>query len=337
MSRTFDDKPAVREQVPLLVGLFGPSGSGKTYSALRLAQGMQTITGGEIFVLDTESKRALHYADKFKFRHIEFKPPFGSLDYLAALQYCAAKGAGVIVVDSMSHEHEGVGGYLMTQEEELERLSGGNQANRAKHNYSAWIRPAKERRQFINGVLQINANFIFCFRAKEKLKIKPGSSPVELGYMPIAGDEFLFEMGLNCLLMPGAYGVPTWQPERPGEQAMVKLPEQFRSLFSEQFSLDEEAGRQLAEWARGGAQPASRDPVVTTTAGPPAKSKREILFDYARTKMRDGRPAFDAWVHQLNDAQSAALSDIWDELQEIGGPDPADDDLGLISDLEAAE
>ena len=34
--RTFEAKPAVRESVPLLVGLMGASGSGKTYSALRL-------------------------------------------------------------------------------------------------------------------------------------------------------------------------------------------------------------------------------------------------------------------------------------------------------------
>jgi len=39
-ARTFTDIPAVRERVPLLVGLVGPSGSGKTYSALRLASGI---------------------------------------------------------------------------------------------------------------------------------------------------------------------------------------------------------------------------------------------------------------------------------------------------------
>ena len=124
MTRTFDDQPAVRSHVPLLVGLMGPSGSGKTFSALRLATGIQNVSGGEIFVVDTESRRALHYADTFKFRHIAFGAPFGSLDYLAAMQHCVNKGAGVIVVDSLSHEHIGIGGYLLTQEAEVERMAG---------------------------------------------------------------------------------------------------------------------------------------------------------------------------------------------------------------------
>jgi hypothetical protein len=32
---------------------------------------------------------------------------------------------------------------------------------------------------------------------------------------------------------------------------MMKLPEQFRGIFKEQRPLDEDIGRQLAEWARG--------------------------------------------------------------------------------------
>ena len=46
--RTFEDRPATRDKVPLLVGLMGPSGSGKTFSALRLATGIQTVSGGDI-------------------------------------------------------------------------------------------------------------------------------------------------------------------------------------------------------------------------------------------------------------------------------------------------
>src|SRR5580698_6102572 len=107
--RTFDDKPALRQSVPLLIGIMGPSGGGKTYSALRLATGIQEIAGGDIGVIDTEAKRALHYADFFKFQHLEFGAPFGSLDYLAAIRHFVDKGVKTIVVDSMTHEHSGVG------------------------------------------------------------------------------------------------------------------------------------------------------------------------------------------------------------------------------------
>ena len=47
--RTFEAKPAIREAVPLLVGLTGASGCGKTFSALRLASGIQSVTGGDIY------------------------------------------------------------------------------------------------------------------------------------------------------------------------------------------------------------------------------------------------------------------------------------------------
>ena len=34
-------------------------------------------------------------ADLFKFRHVDFKPPFGPLDYLAVIEHCVKKSAGV--------------------------------------------------------------------------------------------------------------------------------------------------------------------------------------------------------------------------------------------------
>lgn len=250
--RQFEDKPAVREQVPLLIGLMGCSGSGKTYSALRLATGIQQVTGGDIYVIDTEARRALHYADSFKFRHLEFGAPFGSLDYLAALKHCYAKGGRTIIVDSMSHEHEGIGGYLLTQDAEVERMAGNDYAKRERVKFAAWIKPVALRRQMINGILQLNANFIFCFRAKEKTKPVTGEKPLELGFMPIAGEEFVYEMTANCLLMPKAGGVPCWTADHVGEKLMMKMPEQFKSLLQKSQPLSEDIGRAMAEWAKGG-------------------------------------------------------------------------------------
>jgi ABC-type oligopeptide transport system ATPase subunit len=251
----FQIKPAVREQVPVMVGLMGASGSGKTFSALRLAAGIQRVTGGDVCVIDTESRRALHYADDFKFMHMQFDAPFGPLRYLEAIKAAYEAGARTIVVDSMSHEHEGPGGVLEMHDREVQRLGGGD-----RHNFPAWAKPKAERRQMINGILQVNANFIFCFRAKEKTK--PGNEGgkkvlVEQGYMPIAGEEFVFEMTMNALLLPGSAGVPVWQSEYPGERAMMKLPRQFISTMADGRQLDEGIGQSLAEWARGKAPTAA--------------------------------------------------------------------------------
>lgn len=255
--RSFEDRPAVRAATPLLVGLIGPSGAGKTYSGLRMATGIQRVVGGEIFVIDTESKRALHYADKFRFRHLPFAPPFGPLDYLAAIEHCAKKGTKTIMVDSMSHEHEGQGGLLEMHTAEVERIMAAWRCSETVANIPAWAKPKAARRSMINAILQMPINFIFCFRAKDKIKIAKvdGKSVVsQMGFMPIAGEEFVYELTAKSLLLPGANGVPTLTSDQPGEQMMIKIPAQFRGFFSGAAGkpLDEEIGQQMAQWAAGG-------------------------------------------------------------------------------------
>src|SRR5262249_22138528 len=157
------------------------------------------------------------------------------LDYLAALQYCVGKGAKVIIVDSTSHEHEGPGGMLDAQDKELDRIAGNDWQKRERCKMLAWVKPKSDRRALINRMLQLNANFIFCFRAKSVTKpVKQKDGKTEMipqGFIPISGDEFVYEMTLNCLLLPKANGVPTWQSENPGETMAMKLPLQFKSIF----------------------------------------------------------------------------------------------------------
>jgi ABC-type dipeptide/oligopeptide/nickel transport system ATPase subunit len=333
--RTFEAKPAVRESVPLLIGLMGCSGSGKTFSALRLATGIQEITGGDIFFIDTEARRALHYADQFKFRHVQFDAPFGSLDYLAAIQSCVQQGAKVIVVDSMTHEHTGPGGYLLTQEAEVDRMAGNDYAKRERVKMAGWIKPSGLRQQMISGILQLNANMVFCFRAKEKTKPVKGGGIQELGFMPVAGEELLFEQTVNCLLMPKSDGVPTWRSDQPGEKMMMKLPKQFESIFADQKPLDEETGRQLAAWARGGAssspsgstdRKASQAAPTLTQVGAVAGSDVPTAHEYARR-----------WHTTLDAATPSRAKQITDEWnaektvrREITWPD--DDTLTVLID-----
>jgi hypothetical protein len=322
--RTFKDAPAVRSRVPLLIGLMGPSGGGKTFSALRLATGVQSISGGDIFFLDTEARRALHYADQFKFRHIDFGEPFGSLDYLAAVRHSVRNGAGVVVIDSMSHEHSGPGGYLMTQDAELDRLAKADLDKRERMKFAAWIKPAGLRRQMIDGLLQLNANFIFCFRAKEKvkpIKIEGKMVPTEMGFMPIAGEEMLFEQTVNCLLLPRAGGVPTWRSDNVGEKLMMKLPGQFEPLFRESRPLDETIGRALAEWARGG------------TIAPPERAPAPTHGQAAETAAKKGTAAFRAFWAKLPKADRAPLTDRLNEFQRIAEQADAPRRTSLLDEL----
>ncbi len=255
-AREFVDSEAVRGAVPLLIGLCGPSGGGKTFSALRLATGIQRVTGGDIHVIDTESRRALHYAGKgpgkFKFRHVPFVAPFGPLDYKAAIEHCVTKGARVVVIDSASHEHEGPGGVLEMHAEETQRRAKAWNQPEDKVQMGAWGPAKMQRRQLINAVTQLPISTIWCFRAKEKLKVIPGKPPKPMGWMPIAGEEFVFEFGIRCLLMPNADGVPTWQSKEEGENETIKRPGMFREILADRAQLCEDMGEAMARWSAGG-------------------------------------------------------------------------------------
>jgi hypothetical protein len=256
--RSFMAEPARRTATPLFIGLFGPSSSGKTYSALELATGIQSVVGGEIVGIDTENRRMLHYADHFKFKHIDFQPPFGSLDYRDALRAAEALGAKTIIIDSMSHEHEGPGGMIELHEQIVQRMSGGDFRKAERVKMLAWNEPKQHRRALLNALVRTNLNVICCWRAKTTAKPKKNAEGkqevVNMGFTPIGGDEFVFEMTVAAFLPPGAHGIPNWHPENEGERQMVKLPGDHQWLADRAAKgrpLDRASGAGLAKWAQG--------------------------------------------------------------------------------------
>lgn len=313
-TRTFEAKPAIRSQVPLMLGIMAPSGGGKTFSALRLAKGMQEVMGGDIYGVDTENGRMLHYADQFKFKHVPFAPPFGSLDYLEALRFCSKQGGRIIIVDSMSHEHIGEGGYLETAEALVNRLAGDDYKKREAVKMLGWAKAGPLRQKMIEGIKQLDGCFIFCFRAKEKTKPvkKDGKTEViDMGFMPIAGEEWVYEMAVNCMLEPRSDGVPTWRSDHVGERLMMKLPAQFKGIFAEQKPLDESIGRALAEWARGGTAPSQqREPQTAGSAAPSHESPQSVPGHESGA----AEEYVKSWGVKIDSAKNAAqLGKAWNE------------------------
>ena len=248
----FKDYQAVRRDLPLLLALVGESGGGKTFSSLELATGIVKQNGGEIFFVDTEANRALHYAEDFKFRHVPFSAPFGPLRYMAAVQYCISRGAGCVIIDSMTHEHTGEGGVLDQIETFLQEKCGNDFNKRKKMTWASQIKPKAERQKLTNYLLQASKDcpIILCYRGKDKLDFKhmDENGPKNLGVQAQTTSPLIWETVQQFLLRAGCDGVPVLLGETPQERALIKSPHMFRGWFQNGQRLNAEIGERFAKW-----------------------------------------------------------------------------------------
>lgn len=292
--------PAVRANVPLLLGFNGGTGSGKTYTAMEVATGIaEVVAPGKPFaVIDTESGRARHYADRFRFDHAELRAPFRPDSYLDAIIAAEEAGYPAVLVDSMSHVWAGDGGVLDWQEEELDRMAGQDFRKREACKMAAWIKPKTAHKRMVQRLLQMRMHVILCFRAEPKVEMKkedgktkivPKESLIGLdGWLPICEKNLPFELTASFLLTA----------EKPGIVKPIKLQEQHRPCFPLDRVVTREAGRQLAEWARGGA------PAPTQTA---QTFDLQAYTDVGESKAREGMDALAAWFQTLPVAAKKAL------------------------------
>lgn len=298
MTITF--RKAVRENVGLIIGIAGPSGSGKTYSAMRLAEGMSQ--GKPFAVVDTEAGRAKHYADRFAFDHADLQPPFRPGAYADAIKAADQAGYPVIVVDSCSHEHAGDGGLLDWHEEELDRMAGSDWKKRESCKMAAWIKPKTAHKRFVSSMLQVRAHLILCFRAEQKIEIVNTNGRTEIqpkkiasgfsDWIPICERNVLYELTASFLLTP----------EHPGIPKPIKLEAQHRAVISVTSPLDEQAGRKLAEWAKGGTE-------VPKAAKPLQEAAEALAGEPVDVTVHDtSEPAPFIW--RLGKWKSAHITDI---------------------------
>jgi hypothetical protein len=199
MGRTykFEAVDAVREQILARIGIAGSSGAGKSYTALMLGAAMvEKLELGPLYVIDTEHKSALRYAFSpksgkgFKFKHVVMPPEDNSTQaYDAALTYCEQQGAGVIVIDSLSHMWNGIGGVL----EVVDKTSSANKFS------TGWKEQSPIYNRAIERVMQTKAHVIFTVRQKQEwvLEEQGGKKvPVKVGLGEVARDGISYEPDL---------------------------------------------------------------------------------------------------------------------------------------------
>jgi hypothetical protein len=189
---SFTIKKATRQGVKPLIGLYSESGCGKTYSSLLLARGF-VGPSGKIVVCDTESGRGSLYSDVLPggYDVLELREPFSPGRYIEAITAVEESGAQIGVIDSASHEWEGLGGVL--------DMAGENEARSGKAGLHNWRTPKMEHARFMLRMLQSSIPWIVCLRAKYKTKqIKNAQGRTEIVKddftTPIQADDFIFEM-----------------------------------------------------------------------------------------------------------------------------------------------
>ena len=283
MSEAFDFKPAKRVGVGLFVGIAGGTGSGKTYSALRVAKG---IAGSKrIAAIDTEGRRMSHYASDFDFDVADMLPKFRPDRFAEAVKSAEAKDYGVLVIDSFSHEWAGEGGVLEWHDE----IKGDDE----RKNMSAWIKPKMAHKAMISSFLQRRIPIVFCMRAEEKTGVGPGGKPIALGWTPIGDPRFMFELTTMITLAND-------KPGRVNYDLPRKIQRQHLHLFPDGELIGEEAGTQLAAWARG-------DDIGGV--GPSGKSKAEQVVDALIAKVQKATSGSE--IAEVLMSETAAKQIAW--------------------------
>ena len=271
---SFQIHQATRSGVIPLVSCFGPSGSGKTMSALLYMRG---IVGpkGRITLVDSESGRGSLFADVIPggYSVLDLDAPFSPDRYFEAFDV-AEKSSDGIVIDSMSHAHNGEGGILDMQEEELNRMAGDNYGKREACKLGSWIKPKMAMKRFIGRVLRAKVPLICCLRGEPKthmVKNDQGKNTVVTDQFstPIFDSKFIYELLLNLETYSkngqGGYVIPR----------KITHPSLAGLLPKENEQVGIAHGTALAKWCAG-----SPDKSVTATV----TQTTDVRFEAVDTK-----------------------------------------------------
>lgn len=282
----FQFRPAVRQDTKPLIGLYGQSGSGKTYSALLLARGLVGPTG-KIALIDTESGRGSLYADQIPggYDVLQLEEPFSPERYIAAID-AAQKHADAVIIDSISHEWEGIGGVI-SMAGEIEQRTG-------KKGLHCWNKPKREHQHLVLKLLQSRVPVIVCMRAKYKSRqVKGRNGKDEIvkddHTSPIQADDFIFEMTAHAEILQD-HTINLTKCSHPD----------LRLCFPDRGMLSIKTGEAIANWAAGEVQ---------------GRQMAEVLAD-ARRAAQGGKDSLQAWWKDAPQDERSHAQTIMTELKK---------------------
>lgn len=222
---------AVRMKAKLRLALTGPSGSGKTYGALTVAKGI----GGKIAVIDTEKGSASLYAHLAEFDVLELDPPYSPERFIEAVK--AAEGAGydILIIDSITHEWNGVGGCLELVDQIANAKYKGN-------SWSAWNEVTPRHRAFLDGLMRSPMHVIATMRSK-----------TETAQTEVNGRKKVVKLGMKAEQRDGAEYEFTTVLDIVHEGHYALASKDRTGLFGgDPAPITEDTGRRLLEWLESG-------------------------------------------------------------------------------------
>lgn len=191
MNNAITFKPATKAKAKLRLAISGPAGTGKTYTALKLATAF-----GKTAVIDTERGSASKYAGDFTFDVVELSE-FNPQHYIDAIHAAENAGYDVVVIDSLSHAWNAVGGIL----EMVDKAAARSQS---KNTYFAWKDVTPIHNALIEAIVGSSCHVIATMRSKSDYILeesvnsngKKTVTPRKIGLAPIQreGMEFEFDV-----------------------------------------------------------------------------------------------------------------------------------------------
>ena len=178
---------ANKAQSKLRLAFSGPSGSGKTYSSLAVATALLS-PGQRIAVIDTERGSASLYGDLFDF-DVNVLASFAPDEYIKAIAEAEAAGYGVIVIDSLSHAWNGLGGIL-------ERVDKAG-TKPGQRPMQGWIEATPIQNRFLDVIMRSKAHVICTMRSRTEWVMEANKegklAPRKVGTTPIQRQEIDYE------------------------------------------------------------------------------------------------------------------------------------------------
>jgi hypothetical protein len=294
--------PATREGSHILLSLTGPSGSGKTYTGLEIGRGL-VGPKGRIGFLDTETGRGRLYSDVTSYDYAELTPPFTPARMIAAINAFEDHGVDCLIIDSASHEWEGVGGCHDLAEATK------------KQGLLKWAMPKAQHKRFVSRLLSARMHIITTLRAREKFtQTKDPETGREVilnsGYHEVQERNFIFEQTVSVLLLGG------------GKKVVTKCPAPLVPAFGpvgveSEGWLNRATGEFMAIWVAG---------------GKPVDQAWEAMRREAMEAAERGTETYRSFFNRLSKADQQRLLPDHPNLKSIAAQ--ADDDAAAAAEAD---